>query len=225
MLSSLREAIGRASDVHAFIDDAFENGCIYILTEAYKRLKHGGNYERNWHENTFTAHLVVYMEQVRDAIDINLQIDPECYQYFQEILKSNQNPDRAPRIDIRIKGGWVRRDVHYAMEAKILVEHNWSTRRASESRKRYVQTGIDNFVAGTYSPIVTKGCLIGYIVEGHPIQIQTAINEWLSSKNRSNEILQNQHTVNDCDYCFHSSHIRDNDKKPLRLYHVFLAFP
>ena len=119
MLSSLREKVGRASDVPAIVDDAFEGGCIHLLTEAYNRLKHAGNYELNWHENMFTARLVVLMEQVRDEVDINLQIDPECYQYFQEVLEGNLNPDRAPRIDIRVMGGWVQRDIYYAMEAKI----------------------------------------------------------------------------------------------------------
>ncbi|VAW34174.1 hypothetical protein MNBD_CHLOROFLEXI01-1277 [hydrothermal vent metagenome] len=223
MLSSLRETVGRASDVPAIVDDAFEGGCIYLLTEAYKRL-HTNGYVRNWHENMFTAHLVVYMEQIRDDEDILLQIDPECYQYFQEILTGNQNPDHASRIDIRVKGGWVRRDVYYAMEAKILVENDWKTRRMSKLRKRYIETGVDNFVTGTYSQIVPKGCLIGYIVEGKPIHIQASINKWLLSKNRDSEILQDQHTVNDCQFCFRSSHARSSDQQSLHLYHVFLKF-
>ncbi|MEM7538289.1 MAG: hypothetical protein AAF639_39340 [Chloroflexota bacterium] len=221
-LGSLREAVGTQSQVPAIVDNSFEQGCLYILTEAYKRLHK--NYIRNWHENMYTARLIVHMEQIRDEEDINLLIDPECYQYFQEILAEDNNPDTAPRIDIRLKGGWANRDVYYGMEAKILVETDWQTRDASKLRIRYIKTGIAHFVQGEYSPVIAKSCMVGYVAQGCPQQIVSKINSYLDSKNRSSEKIENRQTINDCPDCYTSHHIRMTDGQAIRLQHIMLDF-
>jgi len=223
-LRSLRDSVGRASLVDNFIGESFEKGCISLLTRAYNRFTSSHNYQRTWHENMFTAHLVIHMEQICEEEDVNLLIDPECYQYFQEVLNGTTNPDQASRIDVRLKGGWRQRDIYYGIEAKILVENNWETRRASPLRTRYIKTGINNFIDGNYSPVVPKGCLVGYVVEGNPSNIQQAINQWLFQSHRSNEVLKHQHEVEGCQHCFLSKHIRVTDQKSIRLYHVLLPF-
>lgn len=225
MLSSLRETVGRASAIPAMVNEAFEAGCIHLLTEAFKRLKKAGLYNLStWNENLYTAHFIIQMEAIRDEEDINLQIDPECNQYYQEILEGKPHPDRSPRIDIRIKGGWARRDIHYAIEAKILVETSWGTRKASALNKRYIETGIEHFINGRYSPVVPRGCMAGYVIQGEAFKIMSSINTRLRRTKRRNETLQNQHTVNECEACFHSTHVRRTDGKSIRLYHVLMNF-
>lgn len=225
MLSSLRETVGRASAISATVNEAFENGCIHLLTEAFKRVKKAGLYDiSTWDENLYTAHFIIHMEAIRDEEDINLQIDPECYQYYQEILEGKHHPDKSPRIDIRIKGGWVRRDIHYAIEAKILVEADSAKRKASALNKRYINTGMDNFINGRYSPVVPRGCMVGYVIQGESLKIMSSINTRLRRTNRKSETLQNKHTVNECDDCFFSTHVRRTDGKSIRLYHVFTNF-
>ena len=225
MLHDLRNSVGRASRVPAIVDDAFEKGCLWLIIESFKRLKNTCNFNLiEWHEPFYSALMIAEMEKIRDEVDIAFQIDPECYQHYIEIIEKGLNPNKAPGIDIRIKGGWVQRDIHYAVEAKILVENDWRTRRSSYLCGRYINTGIDNFVEGRYSPIIPKGCLVGYVIQGSALNIKNKINALMILRERENEKLSNRHIINGCQDCFHSKHIRESDGKKLMLRHIFLTF-
>lgn len=224
MLDEFKKAYGRASDVVPNVDKLFIDACLFVLTEAFKRMESGGRYEQDWKETRFSALLIGCMDDVQRDHDLPLRIDPECYQYSQEVLRGQADPDAAPRIDITMSGGWTDRDVYYGIEGKVLVEEDWGTRRASYLRSRYIDTGIDNFVSGRYSPVVPAGCIAGYIVQGKPSAVASRINRLLKKRGRASEALLDQHKINGCSGCYKSEHLRQTDAKKLKLRHVLLPF-
>ena len=194
------------------------------MTEAFKRMKQEKRYELTWEETRFSACLVGYMQKIRHEEDMALRIDPESHLYREEMLKGTEDPDTAPRIDIKISGGWVHEDEYYGIEGKILVEKDWRTRDDSYLRRRYIATGIDNFVNGRYSDKIGLGCMVGYVVQGSASEIASKINNLLIRDGRNKEKLMNPHSINGCSDCCQSKHIRTTDNKQIELHHIFLTF-
>jgi hypothetical protein len=224
MLMDFQNTIGRASDVLPNVDSNFEQACLWIMTEAFKRMKQEKRYELTWKEPRFSACLIGYMRKIRQQVDIALKIDPESHLYREKILKGIEDPDTASRIDIKISGGWVPEDVYYGIEAKILVEKDWRTRDASYLRRRYIATGIDNFVNGWYSDKMDRGCMAGYVVQGSAAKVALTINKLLIRDGRNKEKLMNPHSINGCSDCCQSKHIRTTDNEEIELHHIFLTF-
>lgn len=224
MLRDFQTIIGRASAVIPRVDAAFERACLMLLTEAFKRMKEEGTFDLSWKETCFSARLIGYMRKIRKENDIALRIEPESYLYQKEICEGSFDPDRAPRIDIKVSGGWVYEDVYYGMEAKIVVEQNWQTRNANGLCRRYIETGVDNFVNGHYSDKIPRGCIMGYVVQGNAQTIATNINNLLRGRRRNEEIMRNHYVFNDCSDCYLSNHTRITDLQAVDLRHVFLTF-
>lgn len=224
MLDDFRKKYGRASDVIPDVDTDFVGACLFLLTEAYKRMKAETKYDPAWKETRFSAVLIGYMDNVQREEDLPIQIAPESYQYSQAILEGQDDPDTAPRIDIKMSGNWIDRDVYFCIEGKILVEKDWQTRQASYLRGRYIDTGIDNFVEGRYSPVIPKGCVAGYVVHGDPQNVASKINNLLEHRDRKSEFLRDRHSINECPDCYRSAHTRATDTKHLELRHVLLLF-
>lgn len=218
-----QNTIGRASDVLPDVNSNFERACLWIMMEAFKRMRREKRYDLTWKETRFSACLVGYMRKIRHEKDIRLRIDPEIHLYREEMLKGTEDPDTAPRIDIKISGGWVREDVYYGIEGKILVENNWRTRDASYLRRRYISTGIDNFVNGRYSDKMNIGCIVGYVVQGSASEIASKINNLLIRHGRNKENIM-FNAIDGCSDCYLSKHIRTTDYNEIELRHVFLSF-
>ena len=223
MLMDFQNTIGRASDVIPNVDSNFEQACLWIMTEAFKQMKREKRYDLTWKETCFSACLVGYMQKIRHEKDIRLRIDPESHLYRKEMLNCTEDPDTAPRIDIKISGGWVREDVYYGIEGKVLVENNWRTRDASYLRRRYIATGIDNFVNGRYSDKMDIGCMVGYVVQGSASEIVSKINNLLIRDGRNKENIM-LHAIDGCSNCYLSKHIRTTDYKEIELRHIFSTF-
>ena len=187
-------------------------------------MKNDKSYNLGWKENCFTANLIGHMYKIRDEWDLRLRIDPESHIYNQRICESLQDPDTAKRIDLKISGNWIYEDVYYGIEAKILVEKNWKKRNAKKLFKRYIRTGIDNFVDGHYSAKVPRGCITGYIVQGNAANIANNINDILVGCKRRKEILMYPRLFNHCSNCYRSSHNRVTDNEEIKLRHVLLTF-
>lgn len=181
-------------------------------------------YDLEWEEPRFSACLIGYMRQIRQQRGIELRIEPESYLYQEKILKGCEDPATAPRIDIKISGGWVQEDVYYGLEAKILVEMDWKKRRANYLLNRYINTGIGNFINGRYSHEMSRGCLTGYVLQGNIPEIVSKINNLLLKDGRNKEVIEKFESINDCPDYYQSRHIRTTNKKEIELHHVFLTF-
>jgi len=194
-----------------------------VLVEGFKKMKKDNRYSLSWEEPRFSAVLVRYMREIRSEQKIPLKIDPEGVLYNQEILDGTVDPATAPRIDIRISGGWFIEDQYYGVEAKILVENHRGTRNHTQLNKEYIEKGIQRFIDGKYSSGMDNGCMAGYIIEGQCMKIISKINDRLTESNRKQEIIQNIGSIDSCQYG-KSIHTRIIDHKKFRLCHIFLDF-
>ena len=104
-----------------------------------------------------------------------------------------------------------------------MVENNWRTRNANKLHRRYIATGIDNFVNGRYSDKMGIGCMVGYVVQGSASEIASKINNLLIRDGRNKENIM-LHAIDGCSDCYLSKHIRTTDYKEIELRHVFLTF-
>lgn len=138
----------------------------------------------------------------------------------EETYLGEQHPDTSPRIDIRFMNWETSDKFEYYIEAKNLYETNLqktgrtSPVDATKYNKRYIETGIQNFVNGKYP----RGCLVGYVLVGEPDNVANNINTILLTANRKGEILVKSNNVL-TKYYFISKH-----STTLELKHFLLKF-
>jgi len=171
----------------------FEENCIYLLIESYNSILSAGRKLNEDNENSITAQLVGYMKKSSKRADLQIHLDRESYLDDEATFKGETDADKSPRIDIKYATWNANSEFEYYMEAKNLAENNWVkstnvTVNAASLRKRYVETGIGNFISGRYP----NGCLLGYILEGDFVNIANLINEELIVNKRTKEILVRQ---------------------------------
>mgnify|MGYP003458483668 FL=1 len=93
---------------------------------------------------------------------------------------------KSSRIDMRYSTFWKSEECKYYVEAKNLKVND------SGLKRRYITTGIDNFLdGGKY--FYCEGFLVGYILEGTINQCVEGINKLLKKDRRENEIIGEKH--------------------------------
>ncbi|GHV10074.1 hypothetical protein FACS1894162_2470 [Bacteroidia bacterium] len=182
-----------------------EKRCLTLLSEGYFILKSEGNISVDWDENDISKKLIMSLKGNMKRMSWKIDIVPEYLLYNDDNLPAKE----APRIDFRFSC-WMPTEWAYFAEAKILIETDAvKTGRktkisAKRLHKRYVETGIDNYVSGKYP---SNGCLIGYILQGQKENIINSLNKCLSNYKRNSEILQEQSFgLQDFNACYLSTH-------------------
>jgi hypothetical protein len=178
----------------------FEDNCISLLLEGYNAACGSAKSYTEDDENEITVKLVGLMRANDKSRDYKIDIVREYYLDDDANFSGNKHPDTSPRIDIRFMNWSTEDKFEYFIEAKNLAENDWikntnASVNANGLRKRYVETGIHNFISGKYK----NGCLIGYVLEGNPDAIVRKINDYLTKKKRPKEHLshsQNHGFVN-----------------------------
>jgi hypothetical protein len=192
--------------------------------EAFVSIKSNKTVTIDWEEENISALFFDYIDKSEHAIALNINIADEHRLYYNSILSGMKSAKSASRIDFRLTTNCTeqRKRIEFFIEAKNLIENNCfkkgrKTKILADSLlKRYVETGIDNFVSGKYP---SKGCLVGYILEGMPDNIVLKINSNLEIRNRQQEKLyQIETNILALEYTFCSTH------EAFQLKHYFLKF-
>ncbi|GHT97678.1 hypothetical protein FACS1894142_2720 [Spirochaetia bacterium] len=171
----------------------YETKCIKLLVSAYKRALVLKSIKFDWMEDDITAQLNEYITS-----------DPENIWHIDAITQyplpnNNQKvrgyADHFAVIDMRFFKYSNNVGYEYFAEAKNLKEHD------SYLKRRYIDTGIDNFICGKYN----NGCLLAYILEGDLMGTIGGINKLLEKDKRNDECLAKS-TYKYFDRCFESMH-------------------
>jgi hypothetical protein len=217
---------GRLNGV--YIEDfikSFHANCLSLISEAHLYLVANKTITVDFDEERISAHIFVYIDDSPEKAGFDIHISDECRQYCEDVLSGKKKAKSAPRIDLRFSKNWmIQKETHkFWVEAKILTENDCKKNgrktpiRADYYHRRYITTGIDKFVDGTYPQ---PGCVLGYVLEGCPMQIFDRINALLCADKRNAEQLSHIYSgVDNLSHYFHSSH-SDN----LVLGHYWLGF-
>ncbi|MFT4071907.1 MAG: hypothetical protein QM654_08325 [Dysgonamonadaceae bacterium] len=167
-----------------------ERRCLILLSEGYGATKSNGNISIDWEEEDISKELLLSLNTNRKRLEWQIDIVPE-YRIYKNDGTSAKS---AARIDFRFSS-WNINQWEYYAEAKNLIEaDSFKVGRktkisATKLHKRYIETGVDNYLSGKYPQ---PGCLIGYILQGKTENIVSILNTYLCNLNRKTEALQPQ---------------------------------
>lgn len=158
---------------------AFENRCFQLVIEAYQTSISEKIIQLDWNENDISSEIHRHIQanplRLKWKVSTNVEADLPT-----DIPKVKGFADKFPRIDFRLTT-FSRNDEHeYFFEAKNLKQND------SALKRRYIDTGINNFVSGKYS----NGSLIGYLLEGSTNETIAGVNSLLIKDKRDAETLK-----------------------------------
>lgn len=158
--------------------NAFEQKCFRLIIEAYKTSLSEKVIQLDWNENDISSELHRHIKENPLRGKWKVSTNVEAY-IPKDIPKEKGFADKFPRIDFRLTSFISTYEFEYFFEAKNLKQNN------SALKRRYINTGINNFVSGKY----VNGSLIGYLLKGKTVETVKGINSLLGKEKRQNEIL------------------------------------
>jgi hypothetical protein len=188
----------------------FKERCITLFVDAYHTSVSNNSISLYFHENDITAILHSYIDENPKRLKWNISTNPESHLFDQSVEYTKGFAAKFPRIDMRFVNIWQGVEYKYFMEAKNLKSND------SNSKRRYIDTGIDNFLnAGSYYKC--DGFLVGYILGGTIDNCVEGINKLLKKDKREDEKIEKVSTSLSID-----SHFSNHKGKGL--FHLFLDY-
>lgn len=208
------------SSISSKFHDAFQNICLSLFVDGYKKMRAEEKYHLDWEENQFSASLCEYIKELKATNSFKIDIIREYHLSNPEFKDGTAKADKANRIDFRLKSWYNSQPIEFHAEAKNLAENNWQKQDgtkvdASALRSRYINTGIDNILTSEYPK---NTFLVGYILQGEIDNITVKINSLLKKRQRVTEFLYIYTPIRNYDKLFCSTHTKN------RIIHLFLKF-
>lgn len=158
----------------------FKERCFILLIEAYLMSISNQSIKSDFDENDITAILHFYIRKNENSIKWGIFTNTENFIFDDSRPFVKGFAAKQSRIDLRFGGFWSGSEYEYFVEAKNLRAND------SNSKRRYITTGINNFLAGG-KYYDCDGLLVGYILEGSIRTCIEGINELLQKDNRAKE--------------------------------------
>lgn len=188
------------------IQNKFKERCITLFIEAYDSSISNKSILQDSDENDITAILHNFIDKNVKRIEWKISSTLEDPLFDEKTLPEKGFAAKFSRIDMRFSKFWQNGEYKYYVEAKNLKSKD------SGLKRRYITTGINNFlIGGKYSNC--DGFLVGYILEGTTQDCVDGVNNLLIKDGRTNEIIQNI-----TNFLFESIHSNRN------LNHYFLNY-
>ena len=188
----------------------FKERCTTLIVEAYHTSISNKSISLNFEENDITAILHNHIDENPKRINWKISTNRENHQFDKTVIHTKGFAAKFSRIDVRFGKFWQNNEYKYYIEAKNL-KSNYSG-----LKRRYIDTGIDNFLnGGKYFDC--DGFLVGYILEGTVQNCVDGINKLLKKDNREKEIIEKSSTILSID-----SHFSQHQEKGI--YHLFLNY-
>jgi len=159
--------------------NGFEQKCFQLIIEAYQTSIVEKVIQLNWDENDISSELQRHIKNnpVRFKWKITTNVESHIP---TNIPKIKGFASEFSRIDFSFSIFSKYDEYEYFLEAKNLKEND------SALKRRYINTGIDNFISTKY----TNGSLIGYLLEGNLDETIKGINSFLEKNKRNTEVLK-----------------------------------
>lgn len=159
---------------------AFEQKCYRLIIEAYQTSLTEQVIQLDWNENDISSELHRYIKENPLRQKWKVSTNVEAY-IPKDIPKVKGFSDKFPRIDFRLTS-FMPIEYEYFFEAKNLKQND---KVGYALKRRYIDTGIDNFVSKKYE----NGSMLGYLLEGNTDETIIGINSLLKKDKRNTETL------------------------------------
>lgn len=187
----------------------FKIRCKTLFVEAYQASILNKSISLDFDENDISAILFNNIDKNPKRVKWSISTNPENHLFDETVSFKKGFAAKFSRIDLRYSTFWKNEEYKYFVEAKNLKANDSSLKR------RYISTGIDNFLTGgKYSDC--DGFLVGYVLNGSIKECFDGINRLLEKDNRKTEILVLAN-VADFDLFFSNHTVRS-------LNHLFLLY-
>ena len=162
----------------------FIQKCVEAIRLGHAQMLMDGLYQTHWEEDIITNCLVTAMRKTGFLRDEGLSVNLQVPIVTPAIAAGLASFITAPKVDFKfaIWPGNAQDELEYFAEAKNLSQRDWQKPsgawvRTAHYRKRYLKTGIDNYLSGRYP----EGCLVGYIVNGTTSAVVMGLNRLIKS--------------------------------------------
>jgi hypothetical protein len=182
------------SNIYQKFRNAFEQKCYHLIVDAYQTSLKEKVIQLDWNENDISSELHRHITEnpLRLKWKVSTNVEAEIP---KDIPKVKGFSDTFPRIDFRLTSFVSTYEYEYFFEAKNLKQND------SALKRRYIDTGIDNFISRKYE----NGSLIGYLLQGQIKETICSINLLLQKDGRFFEKLH--HILNkNVKYLYQSNH-------------------
>ena len=195
------------------------NEILQILWQGYRNLRSDSSVviTVTTEEDDITQEWFIKIQQIWDsrnrATSIVLNGLSPIHQYADTFMKKGKGK-KSPTIDFCFKD-WSTSNSYFGAEAKNL--YNKKTDRI----KRYVDTGVGNYISGRYGSQSSASSVIGYVLSGtipeivDELQVEIQKGTPVSNLYRMMAVTEPQYAT---------QHIRAYDNKEITLYHLFFNF-
>lgn len=157
---------------------AFEQKCFKLIVVAYQTSLSEKIIQLDWDENDISSELHRHIKE--NPLRYKWKVSTNVESHIPKVISKIKGfSNKYPRIDFRLTTFTSIYEFEYFFEAKNLKQND------SGLKRRYINTGIDNFVSGKYA----NGSLIGYLLEGKTDDTIKGINSLLEKDKRNTEIL------------------------------------
>jgi hypothetical protein len=158
--------------------NAFEQKCFRLIIEAFRTSFDEKIVQLDWNENDISSeiHKNIKENPLRMKWKVSTNVEADIP---KDIPKKKGFADKFPRIDFRLTTFSKTEEYEYFFEAKNLKQND------STLKRRYIDTGINNFTSGKYE----NGSLVGYLLEGKIDETIKGINALIVKDKRNSEIL------------------------------------
>ena len=158
--------------------NVFEQRCFRLIIEAYQTSLTEKIIQLNWNENDISSELHKHIKDnpLRRRWEVSTNVESHIP---KAIPKVKGFADKFPRIDFRLTSFYKRNEFEYFFEAKNLKQND------SAIKRRYINTGINNFTSKKYE----NGSLVGYLLKGTTDKTVKGINSLLEKDARNSESL------------------------------------
>ncbi len=199
-----------STSISKIYQNQFKERCTTLFIEAYHTSISNNLIALDYDENDITAILHNHIDENPKRKKWKIFTNREDYQFDNSTIQSKGFASKFSRIDMRFSNFWEDDEYKYFVEAKNLKVND------SGLKRRYITTGINNFLSGG-KYFNCDGFLVGYILEGTIEGCKDGINKLLVKHKRQNEIIEKTSAFLSLDSYF------SNHQEKI-IYHLFLNY-
>lgn len=157
----------------------FEFRCLNLIIQAYQAAHISKTITLTFDEEDITEVLNNFLDDNPQRLAWQIATNTENRLRNNKVVKVKGFSKQAARIDLRFTTVTSSMEYRYYMEAKNLKI------KSSALKRRYIKTGIDNYISTKYN----GGFLVGYVLQGNISDNVNGVNKLLIKDKRATEII------------------------------------